>query len=110
MNKSKELCELLGIAPKYATRSLRTGYEQSYSYKTKEEAENMDCEVFELARFPDFQNNAENFVRLLEVMFLFDFNFERKATYKESILCAALNEAKVNNEFKQAAQQVDWSY
>jgi hypothetical protein len=59
--------------------------------------------------YPDFEQD-ENFVKLLEVMFLYDFNFERKQTYKESILNTAISEAKVNEEFRKDCLKGSWIY
>ena len=89
---SKQLCELAGIEA------------QSYYAVNKNDSR-------ELKRvYPSFEN-SENFVNLLEVMFLFKFNFKELDTYVESVLNGALEEVKAGNaEFIKLLQEQEWSY
>ena len=101
---SKQLCERAGI-PKQCSSDL--GFDVEDACRTKKED---GCEGCEFLVYPSFENPA-NLIKLLEIMFLFPFNFKSYDTYKESVLNGAIEEAKAGNaEFIKALQSGEWSY
>lgn len=93
---SEQLCQLCGIKP------------QEYQ----------DNNVKHYKYYPDFENNAENFVKLLKIIndilgkveFATAYTKNRKGIFEEQVLQKYIVVAKCNESFKQAIKQSEWVY
>ena len=66
MNKSKELCELLGIEPSFIAKSKLTGHINYNDYRTLKHCEEYNLEAISQPYYPDFRKPS-NFVKLLKL-------------------------------------------
>jgi len=122
---SKQICESAGISPKCDV------VECDYEWEPQGKCDGTTCEKCDhegkttVVIYPDFEENNNNFVKLLEVAWEFKLDFCNLANgsnecsfrqkFLEEVILHALESNRElteegKNQFKQALQQQEWEF